>query len=455
MSRGLAELRQQILTLCAEYARQGQGQEAEFVPHRSLVHFAGRNYDEAEVVSLVDAALDFWLTAGPNASRLERGLAAYVGARHCALVNSGSSANLLAVATLMSPRLGERRLRPGDEVITVAAGFPTTVAPLVQLGLVPVFVDVLERTANIDPSLLETARSTRTRAVMVAHTLGNPFDVDAVVDFCTRHDLYLVEDNCDALGAEWSGRHPGRTGSLGHLATSSFYPAHHMTTGEGGAVFTSDDELAEIALSLRDWGRDCYCKSGKDNTCGKRFNWQFGTLPAGYDHKYVYSHFGFNLKMTDLQAAVGLAQLDKLPGFVEARRRNHATLAGSLTDLDDVLRIQEPTAGSRPSWFGLLLRVDPGAPIDRATLAARLESSRVQTRPLFAGNLLRHPCFDALRGQGHGYRQASALTVTDALMTDALWIGVHPGLGPAELEHVSAVIHDAYRSVGARAASWV
>jgi CDP-6-deoxy-D-xylo-4-hexulose-3-dehydrase len=438
----LAERRAEILRLVEEYAAAEQAERAPFTPGRTPVHFAGRVYDAAEVRMLVGAALDFWLTAGPMATRLEGLLADYVGAGHCALVNSGSSANLLAFATLTSPRLGERRVERGDEVITVAAGFPTTVAPIVQLGAVPVFVDVRADTANIDVSMLEAARSSRTKAVMVAHTLGNPFDVDAVVAFCRRHGLWLVEDNCDALGSVYASDVLGsvrRTGAFGDLSTSSFYPAHHMTTGEGGAVFTSDDKLAAIVESLRDWGRDCYCKSGRDNTCGKRFAQQFGQLPMGYDHKYVYSHFGFNLRMTDLQAAVGIAQVAKLDGFVAARRRNHERLRAALSGLEDHLDLPVATPKSDPSWFGFLLLPRR---LPRAALTRALEAARVQTRTLFGGNLVRQPCFDALRGTG-AYRVVCDLAVADRLMEQAVWVGVYPGMGDEQVDYVAATIRAA------------
>lgn len=443
----LGELRREILERVAEYARI-QTAPGEFVPGRDQVPYAGRVYDEHEMVKLVEASLEFWLTAGRHAHRLERRLARYVGAAHCLLVNSGSSANLVAFATICSPRLGDRRVAQGDEVITVAAGFPTTVAPTIQHGAVPVFVDVDPATANVDVARLEGALSSRTRAVMLAHSLGNPFDVDAVVAFCRRHDLWLVEDNCDGLGATWTTAGPegaatGRTGSFGHLATSSFYPAHQMTTGEGGAVYTSDPELASIAESLRDWGRDCYCASGKSNTCGQRFCQQFGELPFGYDHKYVYSQFGYNLKLTDLQASVGLAQLDKLDGFVAARRANHRHLAERLAPYADRVSLQQATPGSDPSWFGLLMTVEPGAGIGRAEVVAALEAAKIQTRMLFAGNMVRQPCFDEMRAAGTGYRVSGDLANSDRLMRDALWIGVYPGMSESQMEHVGDTLEAA------------
>ena len=432
-------LKQEILDLVGEYVRAEQAAAAArpFEPGRSPIRYAGRVFDQSEVTNLVGAALDFWLTAGPNATRLERRLADTVGVGHCALVNSGSSANLLAFMTLTSPRLGDRRIERGDEVITLAAGFPTTVAPIVQYGAVPVFVDVRRDTVNIEPSQLDAALSDRTKAVMVAHTLGNPFDLDAVTAFCRKHQLWLVEDNCDALGSTYRGR---MTGSFGDLATSSFYPPHHLTTGEGGAVYTDNDELATIVESMRDWGRDCYCASGKDNTCGKRFSQSFGTLPFGYDHKYVYSHFGYNLKMTDLQAAVGLGQVEKLPAFTAARQANFEALRRVVEPYPDLVRVMAPTPGSDPSWFGFLMVVEPSAPFTRGDLVDHLEGKRIQTRMLFAGNLTRHPCFDEMRAAGTGYRIVGDLRTTDEIMERAAWIGVYPGMSSTELAYVSEAL---------------
>jgi CDP-6-deoxy-D-xylo-4-hexulose-3-dehydrase len=437
-------LRAEILEKVAEYARRRWTPQP-YRPGKTPAPYAGRVFDEEEVVSLVDASLDFWLTSGRFCHQLEKGLAEYVGVSECRLVNSGSSANLLAFSTLTSPRLGDRRVRPGDEIITVAAGFPTTVAPVIQYGAVPVFVDVELATHNIDTSMLSSALSPRTKAVMIAHTLGNPFDIDAVLDFCEANDLWLVEDNCDALGSEYTTRRGGasetrRTGTFGHLATSSFYPAHQMTTGEGGAIYTSDEELASIAESIRDWGRDCYCQPGRSNTCGKRFEWSLGTLPVGYDHKYTYSHFGYNLKMTDMQAAVGVAQLKKLPDFVDARRRNFDFFRDRLSKFSDVLTIPEATPHSVPSWFGFLLVVNPDVAVTRDSLVATLERARVQTRMLFAGNLVRQPCFDEMRDSGSGFRQIGDLPNTDRLMNDAFWFGVYPGMTEAHLEHICSTI---------------
>lgn len=412
---------------------------AEFTPGKTPVRYAGRVYGEEEMVNLAESAVEFWLTGGRWHTRLEAGLAEWYGVSHARLVNSGSSANLLALAALTSHLLGDRRLKPGDEVITVAAGFPTTVAPAIQLGLVPVFVDVTLPGYNLDASRLEEARSPRTRAVMAAHTLGNPFDLAAVGAFCKRYGLWLVEDNCDAAGARYQGR---KTGTFGDLATLSFYPPHHMTTGEGGAVLTSDDTLEKALTSLRDWGRDCWCLPGVDNTCKRRFEWQLGDLPRGYDHKYIYSHLGYNLKLTDLQAAVGVAQLDRLDGFVEARRATWAFYRERLADLAEVLVLPEPTPGSEPSWFGFMVTVRDGAPFTRDQLVRTLEGQKVQTRMLFAGNLVRQPAMTDLAraareaGRPAPYRVVGDLATTDAIMNRALWVGVYPGLTERMRQHV-------------------
>lgn len=401
------------------------------------IPYAGRVYDETELCSLVDAALDFWLTAGDYTKRFEQGLADYLGIPFCSLVCSGSAANLLAVAALTSPLLGERRLKRGDEVLTVAAGFPTTVAPIVQCGLVPVFVDVKMPDCNVDVSLLEQAKSERTRAVILAHTLGCPFDLNAVKAFCEHYGLWLIEDNCDALGAEYQlGGVWRKTGTIGDIGTSSFYPAHHITTGEGGAVYTGNPLLHRIIRSLRDWGRDCVCGGGQDNACGRRFTGQFGTLPEGYDHKYVYSHLGYNLKATDMQAAIGAAQLEKLPEFVARRRENWAFLRRALKPLEGRLLFPEPGPESSPSWFGFLMTVRPGSAVSRDELASHLEAHNIQTRPLFAGNLTRHPCFQSLR-EGVDYRIAGTLEVTDQVMNNSFWVGVYPGMEREMLEEMS------------------
>ena len=421
----------EILERVREIARLRQQAEPAFVPGRTPIRYAGRVYGEAEMANLAESALEFWLTSGRWHRQLEEGLASWYGTAHARLVNSGSSANLVAVAALTSPLLGERRLRPGDEVITVAAGFPTTVAPIVQLGMVPVFVDVSLPTYNLDVGRLEAARSERTRAVVVAHTLGNPFDLGAVTEFCKRHRLFLIEDNCDAAGSRYRG---AKTGTFGDLATLSFYPPHHMTTGEGGAVLTSDDTLLRAVESLRDWGRDCWCASGVDNTCKRRFEWQLGELPKGYDHKYVYSHLGFNLKMTDLQAAVGVAQLDRLDGFVAARRENWDFYRRELAPLVGRARPPRGDPGSEPSWFGFVLTVREGAPFGRDDIVRHLEGRKIQTRMLFAGNLVRQPAMTDLvaearrTGRPAPFRVAGELAQTDVVMNRTFWIGVYPGL---------------------------
>lgn len=435
-----AHLRAEILDKVRQYHEAAFGDSAPFEPGVTRVPYAGRVFDEREIVSLVDSSLDFWLTYGRFSKRFEDDLATFLGVKHAFLVNSGSSANLLAFAALTSERLGDRRIQRGDEVITAAAGFPTTVAPIVQFGAVPVFVDVLLETGNVDASLLEAAVGPRTKAVMLAHTLGNTFDIDAVTAFCERHGLWLIEDNCDSLGSRWRGRY---TGSFGHIGTSSFYPPHHMTMGEGGAVYTSDEELATILLALRDWGRDCSCPSGVDNKCGKRFSQQFGTLPYGYDHKYVYSEFGYNLKVSDMQAAVGVEQLVKLPGFIEARRRNFDALAALLAPAADVLVLPQPTPGSEPSWFGYLMTVREPGDVTRDAVVRALEAAKVQTRMLFAGNMLRQPCFDGMRERGEGFRVSGELVNTDRIMNDAFWIGVYPGMTPEMLEFMAGVVLDA------------
>jgi CDP-6-deoxy-D-xylo-4-hexulose-3-dehydrase len=446
------QLTAEILERIREIARLRRDAEPAFEPGRTPVRYAGRVYGEQEMVNLAQSAIEFWLTSGRWHRKLEEALAEWYGVAHARLVNSGSSANLVAVAALTSHLLGDRRLRPGDEVITVAAGFPTTVAPIVQLGMVPVFVDVSLPTYNIDVGQLGAALSPRTRAVIVAHTLGNPFDLDAVTAFCRKHGLWLVEDNCDAAGSRYRGK---KTGTFGDLATLSFYPPHHMTTGEGGAVLTSDDRLQRAVESFRDWGRDCWCASGVDNTCKRRFEWQLGELPKGYDHKYVYSHLGFNLKMTDLQAAVGVAQLERLDGFVEARRENWAWLRRELADLGDVFVLPEATEGSEPSWFGFMLTVREGAKLTRDAIVRHLESRKIQTRMLFAGNLVRQPAMTELllearrAGRPPPFRAVGHLANTDVIMDRTFWVGVYPGLTPAARAHVADEIRIA---AGRRAA---
>lgn len=421
-------LKKEIISAAVKYYELKNKKEKAFVPGERI-HYAGRMFDGKEISLLIDASLDFWLTAGDYAMKFEKKLAEYLGVRYCSLTNSGSSANLLAFMALTSYMLGDRAVKRGDEVITVAAGFPTTVAPVIQFGAVPVFVDISLPSCNIDCSKLEDALSDKTKAVMLAHTLGNPFDLENVKAFCDRHNLWLVEDNCDALGSRYFlGGEWRRTGSIGHLGTSSFYPPHHITTGEGGAVYTNDPELKRIVESFRDWGRDCWCPSGYDNTCRKRFKQKFGDLPAGYDHKYVYSHFGYNLKITDLQAAIGCAQLNKLPGFIEKRNRNWSILRSGMDELADFFILPEAAANSIPSWFGFLLIVKEEAGFTRDEIVHYLENNGIQTRMLFAGNLVRQPCFDVMRTTGRGYRIAGKLENTDRIMNRAFWLGVYPGI---------------------------
>lgn len=409
-------------------------QPKQFIPGQTYVPVSGKVFDDDELVKLVDASLDFWLTTGRYSIDFEQRFAAWMGVKHCLLVNSGSSANLVALSTLTSPKLGDKRLKTGDEVITVAAGFPTTVNPIFQNQLVPVFLDIKLPTYDIDTNQLEAALSDRTRAIMIAHTLGNPFDLGAVMAFAKKHDLWVIEDNCDAVGSLYQGQ---KTGTFGHLSTVSFYPAHHMTMGEGGAVLTSDPRLKKIAESYRDWGRDCWCAPGVDNTCNKRYDWQLGDLPFGYDHKYTYSHVGFNLKLTDMQAAVGCAQLDKLPDFIAKRRENFQYLFENLQDLQDVLILPEPNVDSEPSWFGFLLSVREDAPFTRNQLVQHLEEQRIGSRLLFGGNLVRQPAYEGLN-----YRVVGDLKHTDRAMRNAFWIGLFPGLTPEMLDYVVSVIHD-------------
>ena len=401
----------------------------QFVPGKTAIPVSGKVFDDDEMLRLVDSSLDFWLTTGRFAAEFERKFAAWMGVRHCLLVNSGSSANLVALTALTSPALKEKRLKPGDEVITVAAGFPTTVNPIFQNQLIPVFVDVALPTYEIDVRLLEEALSPRTRAIMVAHTMGNAFDLQAVMQFAEKHKLWVVEDNCDAVGTTYQNR---KTGSFGHLATVSFYPAHHVTMGEGGAVLTNSPRLKKIVASFRDWGRDCWCDPGVDNTCGKRFGWQLGDLPCGYDHKYTYSHVGYNLKLSDMQAAVGCAQLDKLEDFVEKRRQNFDFLKKRLEPLQDYLLLPEATPGSAPSWFGFLISVREGAPFTRNQLVQFLEKNKIGTRLLFAGNLTKQPAY-----KGLNYKVIGNLKNTDYIMENTFWIGVFPGLTEEMLSYVA------------------
>ena len=422
------ELKAQILELTREYYKEVHAQKKEFEPGKTFVHYGGRYFNDEEMVNLVDSSLDFWLTQGPWTHKFERRLADWLGVKYCAVTNSGSSANLLAFYTLTSHKLGDRRSKKGDEVITVAAGFPTTVTPIIQYGAIPVFVDVALPGFDIDVTQLEAAYSPKTKAVMMAHSLGNPFNLKAVLAFCEKHNLWLIEDNCDALGSEYTiDGVTKKTGTWGHIGTSSFYPPHHMTMGEGGAVYTNDPELNKITLSFRDWGRDCWCASGVDNTCRMRFTGQFGELPKGYDHKYVYSHFGFNLKITDMQAAVGCAQLDKLDQIVAARRANYQMLYDGLKDVPGLI-LPVAEANSNPSWFGFLIAVKEDAGFTRNELTGYLEQNKIQTRNLFAGNLTKHPCFDEMRATGEGYRIVGELKNTDFVMTNGFWIGVFPGM---------------------------
>lgn len=427
MTRTPDEIRAEIVRLTEEYYQQAFPARA-FQPGVSPVPVSGRVFDHHELQLLVESGLDFWLTTGRFAAQFESRFARSMGLRHAVLVNSGSSANLLALSCLTSSTLGERALRPGDEVITVAAGFPTTVNPILQNRLRPVFVDVDVPTYNVDVSRLEGALSERTRAVILAHTLGNPFDLQAVVDFTRRHGLWLIEDCCDAVGAEYNGQ---KVGAFGDLATVSFYPAHHITMGEGGCVLTDSPALKKLVESFRDWGRDCWCDTGKDNTCGKRYDWQLGNLPDGYDHKYVYSHIGYNLKATDMQAAVGLAQLDKLEGFIAARRRNFAYLHAALQDLQEFFLLPEATPNSQPSWFGFPLAVHPGAPFSRRDLLVHLDQRRIGTRLLFGGNLTRQPAYLDV-----DCRVAGPLTGSDFVMNQVFWVGVYPGLTEEMLAYV-------------------
>ncbi len=436
------ELKQQILELTKEYYRETHGKKKEFKPGETFVNYGGRYFDDAEMVNLVDSSLDFWLTAGPWAAKFEKTFAKWLGVRFCSLTNSGSSANLLAFSALTSPELGERRIKRGDEVITVACGFPTTVTPCIQYGAVPVFVDVTVPEYNIDVTRLEDALSPKTKAVMIAHSLGNPFDLKAVKDFCDRHNLWLVEDNCDALGSTYEiDGEIRKTGTIGDIGTSSFYPPHHMTMGEGGAVYTDNPLLHRLVNSFRDWGRDCWCMGGVDNTCGCRFTKQFGGLPVGYDHKYVYSHFGYNLKVTDMQAAIGCAQLGKLDDIVERRRHNFKVLREGLEGTPWLI-LPEPQKNSDPSWFGFLISVEPDAPFTRNDLSKYLEDHRIQTRNLFAGNLVKHPAFDQMRESGEGYRVVGDLKVTDFVMNGTLWIGVYPGMSDEMLHYMISTIRE-------------
>lgn len=433
-----SQAREQILRLVEEYCNQFHNQRKPF-EEGDRIPYASRVYDSAEMVNLVDSSLEFWLTSGRYTRRFEEQMAKYLGVRFCSLVNSGSSANLCAFMALTSPLLGERAIRRGDEVITVAAGFPTTVAPIIQYGAVPVFIDVEIPQYNMDVTVLEKALSGKTKAVMAAHTLGNPFDLRAVRRFCDEHQLWLIEDNCDALGSEYT-MEDGKTyltGTIGDIGTSSFYPPHHMTMGEGGAIYTNEPLLHKCIRSMRDWGRDCICNSGQDNRCGHRFDRQYGELPLGYDHKYVYSHFGYNLKATDMQAAIGCAQLEKFPEFVKKRRKNWQRLYDILNEGGGsrCFILPEPCEHSEPSWFGFMLTCKEGT--DRSRVVETLEQKGIQTRMLFAGNLTKHPCFDEMRKSGEGFRIAGSLENTDRIMQDTFWIGVYPGMTDEMIDYMA------------------
>jgi CDP-6-deoxy-D-xylo-4-hexulose-3-dehydrase len=435
-------LKQQILELTGEYYKEVHGQNKVFEPGKTFVNYGGRYFDERELMNVIDSSLDFWLTAGPWAKKFETRFAQWLGVNYCSLTNSGSSANLLAFMALTSQELRERRIKKGDEVITVACAFPTTVIPIIQYGAVPVFVDITVPEYNIDVTLLETALSSKTKAVMIAHSVGNPFDLKAVKDFCDKHTLWLIEDNCDALGATYimDGKEQ-KTGTVGHIGTSSFYPPHHLTMGEGGAVYTHDPLLHKLVNSFRDWGRDCWCAGGVDNTCKSRFSNQHGELPVGYDHKYVYSHFGYNLKLTDMQAAIGCAQLEKLDGIIGTRRKNFDYLKKGLEDTKGLL-LPKAQKNSSPSWFGFLISVKQDAGFTRNELAHYLENKKIQTRTLFAGNLLKHPAFDEMRKTGEDYRIAGDLKVTDFVMNHTLWIGVYPGITTEMADYMVSTIKE-------------
>ncbi len=430
------EILEMVREYCKTYHNKKEYQKGDRIP------YASRVYDENEMVNLVDSSLEFWLTSGRYTEEFEKNFAEYLGVKYCSVVNSGSSANLIAFSALTSPLLGEQRIKRGDEVITVAAGFPTTVNPIIQYGAIPVFVDITIPQYNIDVSQLEGAVSDKTKAVMIAHTLGNPFDLNAVKAFCDKYSLWLIEDNCDALGSKYTVDGEEKfTGTIGDIGTSSFYPPHHMTMGEGGAVYTNNPILNRAIRSFRDWGRDCVCPSGKDNLCGHRFDRQYGELPIGYDHKYVYSHFGYNLKVTDMQAAVGCAQLKKFPQFIERRRYNFNKLKGLLEDVQDKLILPEACPNSRPSWFGFMVTCKEG--VDKNRVVNYIEEHGVQTRMLFAGNLIKQPCFDEMRATGTGYRIIGDLNVTERIMRDTFWVGVYPGMTDEMIEDMACVIREA------------
>lgn len=431
-------IKQEILNKVKDYYNCIYGKSDKLAIDKVYIKYAGRVFDEKEMLNLVDSLLEFWLTYGRYSKEFEERFAKYLGVHWALLVNSGSSANLLAFMALTSPLLKDRQIKRGDEVITIAAGFPTTVAPIIQYGAVPVFADINLETFNVDVSQLDVALSPKTKAVVLAHTLGNPFDVKTVKSFCEKNKLWLIEDNCDALGSKYDGK---LTGTFGDIGTSSFYPSHHMTMGEGGASYTSDQLLRKIMLSMRDWGRDCWCDSGKDNTCGHRFSGQFGSLPFGYDHKYTYSHFGYNLKATDLQAAIGCAQLDKLDYFIATRKDNFNCIYNGLKNFSKFFILPKATANSDPSWFGFLLTLKDNISFSRNDMAELMELKNIQTRNLFAGNLIRHPCFESLK-LGQDYRIVNSLKNTDKIMNDSLWFGVYPGLRAEQLNYIIDTIRE-------------
>lgn len=440
-----AEAREQIKALVADYYKDFKEpveSKSNFKPG-DRVSYASRVYDEKEMMSLTDAMLDFWLTTGRFSNEFEKNFAQWIGVKYAHLVNSGSSANLIAFSALTAPELGDRQIKRGDEVITVACGFPTTITPILQYGAVPVFVDVTVPQYNIDVAQLEEALSEKTKAVMIAHTLGNPFDLKAVKEFCEKHNLWLVEDNCDALGSKYTIDGETRfTGTWGDIGTSSFYPPHHMTMGEGGAVYTNNPLLNRLILSYRDWGRDCICVSGQDNLCGHRWDGQFGLLPKGYDHKYTYSHFGYNLKVTDLQAAVGVEQLKKFPSFIERRKHNWERLHTALEDIQDKIILPTPAENSDPSWFGFLISVKPETGLDRNEVTKYIESKNVQTRLLFSGNIVKQPCFDEIRDTD-AYRVVGNLEASDFVVSNTFWVGVYPGMTDDMVDYMAQVIHEA------------
>lgn len=436
-----AQAREEILKIVEEYCDTYHNQKKNFKPG-DRINYASRVYDHEEMCNLVDSALEFWLTSGRYTKEFEAAFAQYLGVKYCSLVNSGSSANLNAFMALTSPLLGDRQVKPGDEMITVAAGFPTTVTPAIQYGVVPVFIDITIPQYNMDVTKLEAALSDKTKVVMAAHTLGNPFDLKVVKEFCDKHNLWLIEDNCDALGSTYViNGEVKMTGTIGDIGTSSFYPPHHMTMGEGGAVYTNNPLLHKCIRSIRDWGRDCICVSGQDNLCGHRFDRQYGELPLGYDHKYVYSHFGYNLKATDMQAAIGCAQIKKFPSFVERRKHNFARLKAALAGCENKLILPEACQNSEPSWFGFMITCREG--VDRKKVVPFIEEHGIQTRMLFAGNLIKHPCFNQMRASGKGYRVVGDLTNTDRIMEDTFWVGVYPGMTDEMIDYMAQIIKEA------------